>query len=61
MSQTHVSRALARARTFAQTTRTMPLLILAAIVAIYIVLGVLYESWIHPLTVLTTLPSAGKP
>ncbi len=47
------------ARTFAQTSRTMPLLILAAIAAIYIVLGILYESWIHPLTVLTTLPSAG--
>ncbi|HEY4067298.1 MAG TPA: efflux RND transporter permease subunit, partial [Burkholderiaceae bacterium] len=36
-----------------------PLLILAAIVVIYIVLGVLYESLVHPLTVLSTLPSAG--
>jgi multidrug efflux pump len=36
-----------------------PLLILAAIVAVYIVLGVLYESYIHPLTILSTLPSAG--
>ena len=37
----------------------MPLLIVAAIVTIYIVLGILYESAIHPLTVLSTLPSAG--
>jgi hydrophobe/amphiphile efflux-1 (HAE1) family protein len=36
-----------------------PWLILAAIVVIYIVLGVLYESWIHPITILSTLPSAG--
>ncbi|HLY06488.1 MAG TPA: efflux RND transporter permease subunit [Rhizomicrobium sp.] len=36
-----------------------PLLILAAILAVYIVLGVLYESYIHPLTILSTLPSAG--
>jgi multidrug efflux pump len=36
-----------------------PWLILAAVVVIYIVLGVLYESWIHPLTILSTLPSAG--
>jgi len=36
-----------------------PLLILAAIVTVYIVLGVLYESYIHPLTILSTLPSAG--
>src|SRR5262249_28824184 len=36
-----------------------PLLILAAVVTVYIVLGVLYESYIHPLTILSTLPSAG--
>ncbi len=36
-----------------------PWLILASVVVIYIVLGVLYESWIHPLTILSTLPSAG--
>ncbi len=36
-----------------------PVLILAAIIAIYIVLGVLYESYVHPLTILSTLPSAG--
>ena len=37
-----------------------PLLILAALVTVYIVLGVLYESYIHPLTILSTLPSAGR-
>ena len=36
-----------------------PWLILAAIITIYIVLGVLYESFVHPFTILTTLPSAG--
>jgi multidrug efflux pump len=36
-----------------------PILILAAIIAIYIVLGVLYESYVHPLTILSTLPSPG--
>ena len=36
-----------------------PILILAAVVTVYIVLGVLYESYIHPLTILSTLPSAG--
>ena len=39
--------------------RVDPLLILAAIIAVYIVLGVLYESYIHPITILSTLPSAG--
>ena len=38
---------------------TQPMLIGAALVTIYIVLGVLYESWLHPLTILSTLPSAG--
>ena len=37
----------------------MPLLILAALVVVYLILGVLYESYIHPLTILSTLPSAG--
>ena len=36
-----------------------PWLILAALVAVYIVLGVLYESYIHPITIISTLPSAG--
>jgi multidrug efflux pump len=44
---------------FATSLAGTPWLILAAIVAIYIVLGVLYESFIHPLTILSTLPSAG--
>ncbi|NBC35172.1 nodulation protein [Novosphingobium sp. FSY-8] len=47
------------AKMFQQTTSSTPLLILAAILTIYVVLGILYESAIHPLTVLSTLPSAG--
>jgi multidrug efflux pump len=42
-----------------ESNKQQPLLILAAIVVIYIVLGILYESLVHPLTVLSTLPSAG--
>jgi len=44
---------------FARSLASEPWLILAAVVAIYIVLGVLYESFIHPVTILSTLPSAG--
>jgi multidrug efflux pump len=47
------------ARSFQAQTKEQPLLILAALVTIYIVLGILYESLVHPLTVLSTLPSAG--
>jgi multidrug efflux pump len=47
------------AKVFQQSTASEPILILAALVAIYLVLGILYESYIHPLTVLSTLPSAG--
>jgi multidrug efflux pump len=47
------------AKVFSQSTSTMPILILSALVVIYIVLGILYESAIHPLTVLSTIPSAG--
>jgi multidrug efflux pump len=47
------------ARAFQQSLDNQPWLILAALVAIYIVLGVLYESYIHPVTILSTLPSAG--
>ncbi|WP_294239417.1 efflux RND transporter permease subunit [uncultured Sphingomonas sp.] len=47
------------AKVFKQSNASMPLLILAALLAIYIVLGILYESAIHPLTALSTLPSAG--
>jgi multidrug efflux pump len=47
------------ARTFQQSSQSMPWLILAALIAIYIVLGILYESYVHPVTILSTLPSAG--
>jgi multidrug efflux pump len=47
------------ARAFAQSLDNQPVLILAAIIAIYLVLGILYESFIHPITILSTLPSAG--
>ena len=47
------------AKVFQQSLANEPVLILAALLAIYIVLGVLYESYVHPLTVLSTLPSAG--
>ncbi|MBN7122470.1 multidrug efflux RND transporter permease subunit [Erwinia billingiae] len=47
------------AKAFADLSASMPWLILAALAAVYIVLGMLYESYIHPLTILSTLPSAG--
>ena len=47
------------ARSFRASLSSEPLLILAALVAVYIVLGVLYESYIHPITIISTLPSAG--
>jgi multidrug efflux pump len=47
------------AKAFSDSLASEPLLILAALVVVYIVLGVLYESFIHPLTILSTLPSAG--
>jgi multidrug efflux pump len=47
------------ARAFQQSLGSQPWLILAALLAVYIVLGVLYESYVHPLTILSTLPSAG--
>ena len=47
------------AKAFKESLSNQPWLILAAIISIYIVLGVLYESYIHPLTILSTLPSAG--
>jgi multidrug efflux pump len=47
------------ARTYQQSLSNEPLLILAALVAVYIVLGILYESYFHPLTIISTLPSAG--
>lgn len=47
------------ANIFASTVSGQPLMILGALVLVYIVLGVLYESYVHPLTILSTLPSAG--
>ncbi len=47
------------AQAFQDSLSNMPLLILAALVSVYIVLGILYESYIHPITILSTLPSAG--
>ncbi|HVI53500.1 MAG TPA: efflux RND transporter permease subunit [Luteibacter sp.] len=47
------------AQVYGQSMSTMPLLIVAALVAVYIVLGILYENTVHPLTILSTLPSAG--
>ena len=47
------------AAAFQQSLSSQPFLILAALIAVYIVLGVLYESYIHPLTILSTIPSAG--
>jgi multidrug efflux pump len=47
------------ARAFQQSLNSQLLMVLAALTAIYIVLGVLYESYIHPITILSTLPSAG--
>jgi multidrug efflux pump len=47
------------AQAFLASLSTEPLLIIAALLSIYIVLGILYESFVHPITILTTLPSAG--
>jgi HAE1 family hydrophobic/amphiphilic exporter-1 len=47
------------AKVFGESLATQPYLIAAALVAVYIVLGLLYESYIHPLTILSTLPAAG--
>ncbi|BDG05143.1 multidrug efflux RND transporter permease subunit [Anaeromyxobacter oryzae] len=47
------------AQAFVESLRSEPWLVLAALVAVYIVLGVLYESYVHPITILSTLPSAG--
>jgi multidrug efflux pump len=47
------------AQVFQQSLNSEPILVTAALIAVYIVLGVLYESYIHPITILSTLPSAG--
>jgi multidrug efflux pump len=64
MNQLHVPATIhgsfaGTAATFQQSLATEPFLIAAALIAVYIVLGVLYESLVHPLTILSTLPSAG--
>jgi HAE1 family hydrophobic/amphiphilic exporter-1 len=46
------------AQAFQQSLNTVPLLIMAALIVVYLILGILYESYIHPLTILSTLPSA---
>jgi HAE1 family hydrophobic/amphiphilic exporter-1 len=47
------------AQAFQQSLSSVPLLIIAALIVVYLILGILYESYIHPLTILSTLPSAG--
>jgi multidrug efflux pump len=47
------------AKVFSESLANEPILILAALITVYIVLGILYESYIHPITILSTLPSAG--
>ncbi len=47
------------AQAFQDLLKTQPLLILAALIAVYIILGILYESLVHPITILSTIPSAG--
>ena len=47
------------AQAYQSSLASEPYLVLAALVVIYIILGVLYESYVHPLTILSTLPSAG--
>ncbi len=47
------------AQAFQASLESQPILILAALITVYIVLGMLYESYIHPITILSTLPSAG--
>ena len=47
------------AQAFEESLSTVPLLIVGALVVVYLILGILYESYIHPITILSTLPSAG--
>jgi HAE1 family hydrophobic/amphiphilic exporter-1 len=47
------------AQAFQESLSTVPLLIIAALIVVYLILGILYESYIHPITILSTLPSAG--
>jgi multidrug efflux pump subunit AcrB len=50
---------LGSAQAFQSSLSSTPILILAALIAVYIILGMLYESTIHPITIISTLPSAG--
>jgi len=59
MPQTVTGSFQGTAQAFQASLATMPYLIAAALIAVYIVLGILYESYIHPLTILSTIPSAG--
>ncbi len=59
MPETIHGRFQGAAQAFQASLSTQPYLILAAVVAVYLVLGMLYESYIHPLTILSTIPSAG--
>ena len=55
----HTYSVASTAQAFQQSLGTVPLLILAALIVVYLILGILYESYIHPLTIISTLPSAG--
>jgi multidrug efflux pump len=59
LPQTMIGSFQGTAQAFRNSLTNVPLLIFAALVTVYIVLGVLYESYIHPITILSTLPSAG--
>ena len=59
MPSTIATRFQGNAQAFQSALVSTPILIVAAIVAVYLILGMLYESTIHPLTILSTLPSAG--
>ncbi|RMO94553.1 Acriflavine resistance protein B [Pseudomonas syringae pv. philadelphi] len=54
-----ITKTAGTASAFAATQKSQPWMILGALLAVYLVLGILYESYIHPLTILSTLPSAG--
>ncbi|BBH33629.1 efflux RND transporter permease subunit [Pseudomonas sp. St290] len=59
MPEDVIAKMAGTADAFAATQKSQPFMILGALLAVYLVLGVLYESYIHPLTILSTLPSAG--
>jgi len=59
LPQTIHGRFAGTAQAYQDSLASEPILILAALVAVYIVLGILYESYVHPITILSTLPSAG--